>query len=233
MISIILFTHDRLEYALRTLESVAEHLSTSDPLRLHIADDGSPENQRQELLDIAKDYFGNHNVTIHNSNRRGYGANYNLATQYVHSHSDIILPLEDDWELVRSLNLDPLVDALKDPRIDCIRMGYLGTTQSLRGEVIHVSGQTFLLLDPDSPEPHVFAGHPRLETREFERRLGSWPEGIAAGPTEFEVSKRPAARARVVWPLDLLKAWGDLWAHIGTIPSESAEVRGDAPAVSA
>lgn len=227
MISIVLFTYNRPDYARRTLASVIKNLHSDEPLWCHISDDGSPQEQRLDLLDMAHAFFQDR-VSISNSERRGYGGSYNLATQYVHEHSDIMLPLEDDWELTRPLYIDALAAVLRSASgVDCIRMGYLGTTQELRGQVIHVTGQTFLLLDPNSPEPHVFAGHPRLETREFQRRVGPWPEDRPAGETEFMVSQRSAARRGVAWPMDLCHAWGDLWAHIGTIPSEEAEVRGD------
>lgn len=230
MISVVLFTYNRPDYARRTLEVAGANLHSTHPIWCHIADDGSPQSQRDDLVEIAHGYFGDR-VSVSDSDRRGYGGSYNLATQYVHEHSEIILPLEDDWELQRPLDLDPLVTALADPRINCIRMGYLGFTQPLLGVTIQAAGQTFLLLDPASPEPHVFSGHPRLETRDFQRKMGPWPENMAAGETEFEVAHRTNSRTGVVWPLDLCYSWGNLWAHIGTVPSESPTVRGDLEAV--
>jgi hypothetical protein len=75
------------------------------------------------------------------------------------------------------------------------------------------------LLDGDSPEPHVFAGHPRLETVGYQRRVGEWPEGLLPGETEFSVAHYQWARMGVVWPMDLVKPSGDLFCHIGTIRS--------------
>ena len=86
-------------------------------------------------------------------------------------------------------------------------------------------GLWWLALDPDSPEPHVFAGHPRLELAEWERYVGPWPEGLAAGPTEFEVAHRREARMGVAWPIDLIKPTGDAFVHIGTVPTATMEER--------
>lgn len=218
---ILLLTYDRLEYAKRTLYAALENLHYSGNISLHIADDGSPSGYIEELLKIDPD------ATVSNSERGGYGKNYNLALQIVHSKADIILTLEDDWELVRPLYLDDMVQALKEGeeslQFGCIRMGYIGWTQELRGTFVEASKQHFLLLDKDSPEPHVWAGHPRLETKDWQRYVGPWPEGaeIDPGTTEFIVAQRPESRRGVVWPMDLIKPSGDLWSHIGTVQARS------------
>src|SRR3990167_3971655 len=102
---VLLLTYDRLVYAQKTLLKARENLKYSGNILWHIADDGSPEEYRAALI-------GTNEVTVSNSQRGGYGPNYNLALQVVHSYADIILPLEDDWELTRELDLDTLVEAL-------------------------------------------------------------------------------------------------------------------------
>ena len=218
---ILLLTYERLIYAERTLRSALDKIVWSEPISVHIADDGSSENYRQKLHDIAGGYDKVQGVSITNSDCGGYGMNYNLALQVIHQFADLILPLEDDWELNSELDLRPLAAALENEEYGCIRMGYLGFTQQLRGEVIHVSGHTYFRPDHDTPEPHVWAGHPRLETREWQRSVGPWPEGYDPGTTEFIVAQRPNARVGVLWPLDLVKPYGDLWSHIGTIQART------------
>ena len=101
--------------------------------------------------------------------------------------------------------------------VECLRLGYIGFTQALTGSLVHTPAGVVFRFHGDSPEPHIFAGHPRLETREFERRVGPWPEGLAAGKTEFEVCQRDEARQGVGFPLDLIHPRGDLFAHIGAL----------------
>jgi hypothetical protein len=214
----VLYTYDRLDNASETLLSVLSRTHYSGDLHVHIADDGSPDpGYIESLREIAAGF--EHVVTVGHSNaeRAGYGGSYNLASQQTHSHHEILMPLEDDWRLERDLDLDPLVDTLlTDDRVECIRLGYLSFTQSMRGELIHTPVGVGLLLDPESEEPHVFAGHPRLETREFQRRVGPWPEGLPAGTTEFDVAHRPEARTGILWPMQIVKpAQGDLFSHIG------------------
>lgn len=220
-ITICLLTYARTVYARKTLHSTLDNIHCIDnELRVHIADDGSPAEHRRILQEMASQHPYVLGVTVSNSMRGGYGRNFNLATQVTHHNSDYILPLEDDWELVRTLNLDDLVrDLEREPRINCIRLGYLSFTQELRGQVIDVNNRKYLLLDPSSAEPHIFAGHPRLERVSFQRSVGPWPEGREPGATEFTVAHSWAARQGVAWPMDVVRPCGDLFAHIGTIRS--------------
>ncbi len=195
---------NRAAAAVNTLVSALDKLRYSGQLNVHIADDGSPGEHLREMLDIAGGYDHIGTIGFTNTKRGGYGASYNRATQAVHSGNEIILPLEDDWRLTRPLDLDPLVATLLDDEleIECIRLGYVGFTSQLAGEFLHTPAGPMVRFDPDSDERHVFAGHARIETREFEREVGEWPEGIAAGLTEVEVAGRPAARRGIAWPLD-------------------------------
>lgn len=221
-VAIVLLTFNRLEYAEKTLSSVLRyiHLSEHHELGVHIADDGSSQEYRDRLVSLAATYPRVVRVTVSNSQRRGYGGNYNESTMYSHSWADMVLPLEDDWELQHQFSLDPMIDALNSGEFGCIRMGYVGWTQQLRCEFRFVANHRWLLFDPFCPEPHVFSGHPRLETVEFQRRLGLWPEHLTAGATEFTVAHRPEARHGIAWPVDFIHPRGDVFCHIGSVKAE-------------
>jgi glycosyltransferase involved in cell wall biosynthesis len=217
-VSIVLLTYNRLKYAGITLRSALDYIKTTHPLYVHIASDGDSDEYIDYLQDIAGGYAHVKGVSSTNSQRGGYGKNFNLMTQSVHQHSKYVLPLEDDWKLTRPLDIDPLIDVLDlDAGIECIRLGYLGYTQELRGHVERLNNQMFLILDPYSDEPHVFSGHPRLETRDYEKRVGLWPEGLLPGETEFFVATEIfESRRKVAWPMDLVQPRGDLFVHVGT-----------------
>lgn len=220
-VSIMLLTYKRIDYAERTLRTTLDRLCLSDEhsLAVHIADDGSPPGYVERLVEIAGAYPRVTRTGWSNTGRKGYGANYNLATMHVHDWADLVLPLEDDWELTRPFSLDPIIAAMTErpDLFGCVRMGYVGHTQPLRATFVAAAGMQWLALDPDSEEPHVFSGHPRLETVGWARSVGPWPEGLGAGATEFAVAHLPAARRGVVWPVDLIHPRGDAWAHIGTV----------------
>lgn len=239
LVSLVLLTyapstnHPRAEYARTTLRSVLANLDVgvANRLQVHIADDGSDPDHVLQLAEIARS--SGYEPTSTNAQRGGYGKSYNMACQALHDTTDLMLPLEDDWQLMRPLNLERAIEALtlaqKEPadEIRSIRLGYLGITQELRGKVVNAAGQSYLLLDPASPEPHVFCGHPRLETVAYERAIGDWPEGKRAGDTEWEITHRQAARVGVAWPLDLGipagQDWGSAFAHVGAFSTNLLE----------
>lgn len=212
---ILLLTYNRLEYAKRTITSALRRVKTKHDLFVHIASDGDTD-EYIEALKLATVHAGPCiEIDVSNSQRSGYGANYNLATQTVHQYADYVLVLEDDWELTRDLDLDIFIGTLEELQAGCMRLGYVGFTQPLRGEFAASHGRHWLRLDPSSPEPHVFAGHPRIESVAWERNVGPWPEGLLPGETEFSVAHIPASRFGVVWPVQEIKTYGDMFVHIG------------------
>src|SRR3989304_4312281 len=162
MISIIFLTYDRLEIARRCLLSL-RRLKADEEFWFHLADDGSSQEYRDELIELARDLFGS-NVSATNSERSGYGGNYNAATQVVHGISDLILPLEDDWELQRDLYLGSVANVLRGGLFSCVRMGYIGYTDDLRGIFRYAEGMQWLEVGPASPEKNGLAGGPPFET---------------------------------------------------------------------
>lgn len=213
-VCILLLTYNRYDYAEKTLITALEHVKTKQhDLYVHIASDGDDDQYIEGLAQHV--YASPYALTKSNSERGGYGANYNLATQTVHTYADYVLVLEDDWELKRDLDVDIFIGALRELEAGCMRLGYIGFTQPLRGEFASSHGRHWLRLDPSSPEPHVFAGHPRLETVTWQRSVGPWPEGLEPGQTEFSVAHIAEARYGVIWPIQEVKPYGDMFVHIG------------------
>lgn len=220
-LAIVLLTYNRLDYARTTLQSTLHNLKTLEEIRVHIASDGDTEDYLSELRSIASNYLCEDRITVSNVKRLGYGTSYNAATQVVHNLEGIeyVLPLEDDWELIRPLAIDPMISVLRDRIFGCVRMGYIGYTQQLRCSFVNHGGYHYLALDPDSPEPHVFAGHPRIETVAWERSVGEWPQGLQPGQTEWEVAHRKEARQQIAWPISQINPEGDAFQHIGAVRS--------------
>lgn len=184
---------------------------------LHIADDGSPPGYVKALIDFSRK-VGAPGVTFTNSERGGYGRNVNLASQVTHGLADHVFMLEDDWKLVKPLWLGTyLEDLVVLQNIDCIRLGYLSWTQPIWGSLACGVHHKYLILDGNSPEPHVFAGHPRLERVSYQREVGEWPTDLDPNQTEFAVAHYRRARHGVAWPLGLGPSEGEgVFAHIGT-----------------
>jgi len=216
-IGVILLTYKRLEYAKTTISSFFENTKTEAKIHFHIADDESPDGYVDELQQLVYKY-NPESITTSISHREGYGQNYNLATQTIHQLADYIFVLEDDWKLTREFPIDKYVKVLQDEEVvNSIRFGYIGYTQQLRGIFVPSHGEQFLLLDEYSPERHVFAGHPRLEKKQYQIDVGEWPINVDPGTTEHIVAGRVKARRGVLWPIDFVHPRGDLFVHIGSV----------------
>ncbi len=207
-VTILLLTYEdgARKTAAPTLRAALDNILYPGELSVHIADDGSQPGHVDALRELAGGYSHIKTIGSTDAARRGYGASYNLATQRIHPSTEVVLVLEDDWELSRHLELAPLVETLwfsREPEIHTIRLGYIGMTQPLWCEVVNTAGGKMIYFDPDSPEPHVSAGHPRLETVTQQKKIGPWAEGLAPGATEFEWCRRREARTGIAWPLDI------------------------------
>lgn len=217
-LSVVLLTYNRLEYAKRTLKSFINNIAFDGDIHYHIADDGTGAKYVKDISSVFVSPITK--VTNSDAERGGYGKNYNLAMQVAHSISDYVIPLEDDWELIRELDINAVIEDMQQLNIGCARLGYIGYTQELRATFKYGSRLgNWLVFDSESPEPHVFAGHPRIESVEWERKLGPWPEGMSPGTTEFTVAKRKESRMNVGWPIEYVRPSGDMFAHIGTVRS--------------
>ncbi len=113
--------NEREEYAFKTLDALKNLSATGDELWLHVADDGSDPEFREALMARARAQFGDR-TSISNSEGRGYGGSYNLSMQDAHRVADLVLPLEDDWELSRPFDLAPIAAALRADVFRCCRL---------------------------------------------------------------------------------------------------------------
>lgn len=227
-LAIVFYTHcrgdDRERYAATTIESTLANVAWPGRIRVHVADDRSDPERLERILNIVRRrsrYHLDGTISHTVAGGRGYGASHNEASQVVHPDADIVLAVEDDWECLRTLPLTRLAAYFDHPEVNAIRLGYVGWTQHLRGRFFKAHTDTVLLFDPDSPEPHVNAGHPRLERVSYQRAVGPWAEGVDAGAVEFDWCMRAAAREGVVWPVDLIhpshNGGYSYFAHIGTV----------------
>lgn len=224
MLTVMLLTAHRLDYAKVALSSTLEKLKYDGPLGVHIASDGDSDEYIDELTCMARERAHVNMVTTSNSNGLGYGANYNRATQVIHAIPEVkyVLPLEDDWNLHREFDTGPIISALDSGLFGCVRLGYVGVTKSLCTELFVAHGTYWLRIDSASSDHHVFSGHPRIETVQWEQEQGLWPEGLNPGATELAICYN--IREGIGWPIELVKPSGDLFYHIGTISSYNKNV---------
>lgn len=217
-ITIILQTYRRTDVALRTVAAARHYLRYPD-LRWYVADDGSPAEHVEAVLDaVGADLWGFH------TERRGYGGNANAAWAAADHQGALTLWLEDDWELRRPLDLYPYAALLMETHeIGMVRLGVLNL--DIRGRTWAHGGLVYWKLDR---EPHidgtpVFTGHPSLRHRRYRETYGGYPEGLLPGETElayaWQFRSGPQDGPGIVWPADYPQQ--GYFGHIGTVKTET------------
>lgn len=217
-ITIILQTYRRTDVALRTIAAARQYLHYSGPLHWYVADDGSPREHVDAVLEALPIQ-----ILGHHSQRRGYGGNANAAWDVADKTGALTFWLEDDWELRAPLDLYAYACLLMETHeVGMVRLGVLNL--DMRGRSWAHGGRVYWKLDR---EPHlegtpVFTGHPSLRHRRYRQAYGDYPEGLAPGETELAYAYQfrvgsPDAPA-IVWPADY-PAQG-FFGHIGTVKTE-------------
>lgn len=218
-ITIILLTYQRTDYAVKTIESACRYLTYPD-LRWYIADDGSdPEHVRR--LERALDESGAHLIGTY-SKRHSYGASANTGITAASYQGNLMLFLEDDWELTRPVDLWAYASLLmEDESVGMVRMGYLNN--GISGTLMGHRGRLYWQLDDTKGRMHsayAFAGHPSLRHSRFHNMWGLYPEGLQPGETEIGMANlwhSTTTGPHIVWPVEMSQ-WGP-WGHIGAIQS--------------
>lgn len=216
MIAIILLTYQRTDYALATIRA-AQGLSHPEGFAWYVADDGSREEHHaavlNELAAHGAQLIGEHNT------KRSYGGGANVAWQVCDNYTDITLWLEDDWTLLRPLDLEQYVDLIRNPaeNVGMVRFGYLpvGMMATARG----YKGEMFWQIDRVHMS-YAFSGNPHLKGRKMREAYGEYPVGLTPGDTELGYDAKvhiPPTGPDIVYPVRNGE-WG-MFGHIGSVPS--------------
>ena len=210
-IFILLTTFNRTELALITINSVLANLRYEN-IKILIADDGSDEGHLSQVREACGDYC----VDAYNSQRRGVGHGMNWGLKRTRElGGQILLVLEDDWEILKPLSIDTHIRLLLNHEdIGMIRFGYLSA--GLNGTVIARENHLWLRLDANGNQ-YRYAGHPHLCHLRLHDEVGFFKEGLAAGANELNFSGRynalPAPPS-IVW--DMNYGHQGPFCHIGS-----------------
>lgn len=219
LITIVLLTYKRTDYAVRTVEAVGRYLQYPE-LGWYISDDGSSSEHHNAVRDACKaterPLLGHHNEVL------SYGMGANAALHQAFSRGQLVLMLEDDWELSQPLDIWKYAALLMErPDIGMVRMGYLNN--GLSGTLIDHKGSLYWNLDDTESKHHsimAFAGHPALIHQRYFDSYGTYPEKWQPGETELRMAWQFAAEPigpAIVWPAELGAAGP--WSHIGGVQS--------------
>lgn len=206
LVYVIFATHKRTETALRTLESLRDHLQYPN-LHYHIAvdggkltDDGTEREQIHVLMDRAREWTPN--VSGHfldtPDGQFNTGKNINLGIQHARKNGCSIYHLNfDDWALFRDLDIRPMVDILDTyDYIGFVRLSY--QVPGLGGLTHRIDSprttgcwiwfrliREWCLRNPWETQGYLVSTQPYVAHMRFHEAYGMHPENVSPGHAEI------------------------------------------------
>lgn len=195
----------RSKYAVQTADSLFRNLRSNEPMKLHIADDGSINSDFIEEIRNHPNAWSEIGST--NANRRGIGASLNLALEQV-SKDDLWMYTTDDWLLTHEFDI---VRARKliNQGYDLVRVGPVHPNLSCTTMFNNRVGW-WLDINPHNGG-FAFGTRPFIATKEFYEKVGPFDEGLNSYEVERLYCERVAktnARIAALW-------LHGPWLHIG------------------
>lgn len=204
----------RAGYAERAIASL-KNLRYDGPMRLHFADDGSPDTRVRALMAWGKSVpKAWRQVTMTQVGGRGFGASLNEAV--VHLDADLVFYLPDDWVLTAELDLTIPAQILDNPDIGMVRTGMIHPNLYAKSVYGGPTLQYYWVLDK-TRGGFAMSFRTFLTHRRFWAHYGPLPEGQDIYNTERAYNEHVrrldgpaiayAGNVGLTWP----------WRHIGEV----------------
>jgi hypothetical protein len=169
MLDIVMTATLRSNILERTLFSFKENMFHTRPCRLIINIDPVGDDTVENVINVAKKYF---DVLVNVADTPNFSKAYKWV--FEQSKTRFIFHLEDDWELLKPVDLDDMIDIMyKYPTLATLRLPYrISTHQSKNWSTffkIHPSGR-FFICPPKEKISVGYCGHPALVRGSFIRK---------------------------------------------------------------
>lgn len=217
-LAICLVTYKRTREALLTIRSTCENLGyPKDLIGWYIADDGSPDEHHNALLDALSGWrlIGHHNDRFRAEASHNCGKGWNIGLGIGHQFSDFVLFLEDDWNLENPLDILPYVRLLQtreDVGIVSFRILSVGADVHTVG----YNGEIYLKYLRTTQ--YAYSGNPMLRHGRFTRHYGWFAEDRNPGLIELhqdDAYRTDEKGGPDIWRPVNVDIWGG-WHHTGT-----------------
>ena len=216
-ICVVLLTYLRTNLAVRTIKAFCENIDyPKELLSFYIADDGSPWDHMQNLIDeIQKG--GVALVGYHNEKFKpgtpcvGLGWNRGLMAGY--QVADIVFQLEDDWELRSPLDIRPFVRLLIERAdVGVVRLSGLAVGNEVR--IVGHNGVHYL--EYMRSANMAYSGNPHMRHRRFTEYYGMFNTNLSPGDIELNYDFRFCnfPDGPNIWRPADIPGWG-IFGHIG------------------
>lgn len=209
-LAILLTTYKRTSCAVKTIEALRKNLLWGN-ISWWVSDDGSSQEHIDAVMSAIGPTYSRH---FFNSLRLGVGRGMNQNLKKIFETIDLVLVMEDDWELSNPLDLRPFVDTLLNHNENgMIRFGYLST--NILGYTVAYEKRLYWRIEYNG-ETYRFTGHPSLRHKRFHQGYGYYDEGLPPGMTELSMCGKvnQAPGPNILFPTDC-NGFG-FFAHIGS-----------------
>ncbi len=238
-VTIVICTYNRPKDIRKTIDSLLGNLNYPRPnLLWRIADDGTGGDYCDEVCKYIVDRRPGSDVSYTVTNRMGWGSNVNKTL--IHVDTDYVYFTEDDYVLLRPLDLRPYVAAMEvDRRIGLVRFGIAGHSFTCGLSELDISewlpeyqengsnrGYTGLgkinmwYIDRISSRGpfsnYQYSNRPHLKHKRFHETYRLYPEGLPLGETEEAMNRQMMEDMRLQPYITCPANW-TLWHydHIG------------------
>lgn len=215
-VCVCLLTYQRTSLALKTIQGIVENLDYPLPLlSWYIADDGSSDEHFGAIWKCLQD--AGHKISGYHHERMGpfpyCGAGWNRAMSVGHEHAPILLWLEDDWVLMRKMDIRPYVRLLQEREdVGLVRLAHLPV-----GNTVFTTGHNGIhYLQYLRTNPYAYSGNPLLRHVRMRQAYGDFATDRTPGEVELDYDEKyHNLPGPDIWrPVDL-GGWG-IFGHIGT-----------------
>ena len=212
-VAICFLTYKRTEYAIRSLRSVIKRLKYPN-LGWYIASDGGPDEHYKAVMEVLTNIgvpvFGTHHE------RLGPGASWNKAIDESLKQCDLILWVENDWELSKELDITPYVRLLMEKEnVGMVRLGYMAV--GLDCHTVGHDGIHYLRIEKSTQ--YQYSGNPSLRHRRYFDAYPRYPTDKNPGECEIwhdQDVRKMQDSPEILWPINLPGCGWSCFSHIGT-----------------
>lgn len=199
----------RKKYAWEAVHNLLLHLRGAD-FRLHIADDGSPD--QTYLRDLCGTAFTTwpRRASMTNAERKGIGGSLNLALDNISER--IWMYTTDDWDLTERFDISAAIALIEHLGYDYVRLGPIHPHLMCSAEFNQEIG--WWLRIHQKWGGYAFATRPFVATKEFFYNVGRFEERSTSYSCETEYNERVSKLEHLKLAC-LPDISGKMWRHIG------------------
>lgn len=183
ILPVVITTHNRTQVAATVIESLIKNLKFDGKIEYCIADDRSKPSHIEELLKVFKEYGIKPTVKKANSRYYGLGASLNRGLKWAFKLSDFVLTTEDDWLLVKPLDMNDKVKTILENNIAGIRLATTSAPNSLKNTNI----ENYLYIIKDSLKQYIFNNQVMLRHKRIFDKIGLMKENCSPAEQEKDI----------------------------------------------